>query len=948
VAALIPFVIAFGIVGVIAARRPLLRRMAVRNVLRRRGQSLVVIAGLMVGTATITSALLGADSVGDSAVDSFAFQAWGSIDATVTAPSNAPFDPRVAQQLRVDRELSPLIDGVSAGIDLPGSAADLDTRQGASQVTLFGFDVASQGPFGNFVTTDGRHTSGDDLPDGEVFISRTLADKIDAVAGHRLRVSARAGQAAAQPTLTEVKIAAVVRSEGPGAYTLGSVVFAPLPTAQRLSGINAAINIVRISAPGGIRDSLPGARRAFPVLSRAVKRAGGPVPLIASNVKAKEADNATTFTSFIRAMLTGMSAIVIAAGCVLIVSLMGMLAEERRSQLGVLRALGLKRRRLVTLSVIEGAIYSLGAGVVGAVVGLGMGRIIAARFGTAFSEFAGQNFDFQFHFKLKPASLVSGFAIGSILTLIVVFISSWRTSRMTIVAAIRNLPEPPRHPRRWVRILRRSLMGAGGALALAGGAAGGTPGLILLGAILLILVASSIVRPRLSPRVHATVTGLALAGVSFGTISGMSPETDPGEFFGVFVIAMLTSVFGLTTLAAGNLHIAETVVGLLGRAFTGLRAVLRPPLAYLARRPTRTGLTTGVFAIIIGMLTMFAVFAVIFKPAYERFGGGNDVRVLSTGSPTIDLPEAIQASVSKATFFPTLGYVGPIKGDEFSNSERMFVPLFTVPGDAADNPPLPLESRSKKYKTDRNVWQAIVDDKPGDGKAKIVTNFGSADTTITLTGASGPVSYEVVGVQMFGLLDGLLASDAVLAPYRGNSAGAAMLIDLKPGANARQVARAIEADLFEKGVDADTVQSLLDQADRANKAFFSTIDILMRMGLVVGILALGIVALRIITERRHVIGVMRALGYQKRAVMGGLLTESVVTASIGAFVGIAVGLTMGYLFWRQEESAPPFGVDVPSLAGVLALVYIAVLIVTFGPAWRASKLPPAEAVRYTE
>ena len=39
----------------------------------------------MVGTATITAALIAADSVSDSAVDAFALRNWGYVDLTVGA-----------------------------------------------------------------------------------------------------------------------------------------------------------------------------------------------------------------------------------------------------------------------------------------------------------------------------------------------------------------------------------------------------------------------------------------------------------------------------------------------------------------------------------------------------------------------------------------------------------------------------------------------------------------------------------------------------------------------------------------------------------------------------------------------------------------------------------------------------------------------------------------------
>ena len=938
VVVLVLFLAAYGTVFFFARRRPLIGKLAVREAVRRPGQTALVIGGLMVGTATITAALVGADSVGDSAVDAFAYRNWGHVDITVTSTDRS-FPAALATRLASDPQVTRVADGVAGGIELVGSASDLDRRLGTSRVVLVGFDPAAQRPFGAYETTDGRSMYGTDFGAGEVLVSRVLAEKIDARRGDRLRFSLDAAPGTPPGELT---VAGIARQEGPGAYTLGSVVFAPLSTVQTMAGMDG-INIIRVSAPGGIRDTSETAAKAFPVVRSAVTRLGADVPLEVSDAKRKEAKNAEGFTTFIRAMLVGMSVLVVAVGAALVVNIVGMLAEERRSRLGVLRALGLLRRRLVSLSVAEGAIYSLAAGIVGTGVGIVAGRLVSSRFGQAFAEFAGEDFDFDFFFSLRASTVVIAFAIGSVLTLGVVFLASRRTSRMTITAAIRNLPEPPaeKRKRRWYRValLVLAVLGALGAIG------SGQPPLRLVGAIVLILIASRLVRPRLSPRVHATLTGLALAGASFGSIAGQDPNADPDEFFGVFVVAMLTSVFGLTILAAANLHIAETLVGLLGRAFAPLRAILRPPLAYLARRPVRTGLTTGVFAVIIGMLSMFAVFFVIFKPDYQRFGNGYDVRVLSTGTPRIELPASVREDVTRSYLFPTRGYVGAVDtDDDFSESERTFVPLFEVPDSVADDPPLRLEGRDEdKYPTDQDVWRAIASD-----RTKVVSNFGQPGGTIILEGASGPVKFEIVGLQPFGLLDGVIGTKEALAPFSNAPLGASLMIDLKDQASAGRTARTIERELFAAGVDADSVQSLLDQAERANRAFFSTIDVLMRMGLIIGILSLGIVALRVVTERRHVIGVLRAIGYKRRAVMAGLMTESAVTATIGVVVGMTVGVTMGWLFYRQQDSQPGFGIDWASIGGILGIVYVAVLLVTLGPAWRASRLPPAEAVRYTE
>lgn len=941
---LILFAVAYGLVVAAGVRNPMLTRLAGREATRRRGQTALVIGGLMVGTATITAALVAADSVGDSTTDAFAYRNWAYVDLTATAPGNAFFPEQEAAGIAAQPAVRAATDGVAGGIEVVGSATNLTRKLGTSGVTLAGFGDASERAFGVYELTDGRRTLLSAMPGGHVLVSRNLADKLDARPGDRIAVRAETpGTSRSTPGGEPVTVVVfgIARAEGPGTYSLGPVVFAPLPLAQEMLGTDR-INIVRVSAPGGIRDADAAAKRALPVVEGAAATRSLAPALEVRNAKARAADRAQDNTLFLRAMLLGMSAIVVAAGAALVVNITGMLAEERRTRLGVLRALGLRRRKVVALSILEGAMYALAASVTGVAVGVGAGRLVAGRFGRAFAELAGQDFDFRFFFSLHPQTVVIGFTAGAVLTLLVVAIASRRTARMTITAAIRDLPEPAsaHAPKRAVRIARLAVASVAGA----GLIATGTPPGRMIGAVLLTVAASSIVRPRLSPRVHATGTGIVLAGVAFGLIAGQSPADDPAAFFGAFVVAMLTAVFGLTILVSANLVLVERGVAILGRRLTRAIAVLRPPLAYLSRRPVRTGLTTGVFALIVGMLTMFAVFLVIFKPTYDRFGAGYDVRVLSVGSPDIAVPASVQDDVERATIILTRGYVGPVKGEgPFSNAERVFVPLFTTPPDAARNQPVALEQRGEDYESDAAVWEAVLRD-----PTLIVSDFSPPDAELTLRGPEGDVTFTVIGSQSFGLLDGVFAGPAALKDFEAAPLGASMLVDLKDGVDAKKAARTIESSLFSTGVDAESIRELYETADRANRAFFSTIDILMRLGLVVGILSLGIVAMRVIVERRHVIGMLRAIGYKRKHVMAGLLAEAVATATIGVMVGATVGLTMGFIFWSQQDSPSPFGVDWASFGGVLAVVYLAVTVVALGPAWRASRLPPAEAVRYSE
>jgi predicted lysophospholipase L1 biosynthesis ABC-type transport system permease subunit len=199
-----------------------------------------------------------------------------------------------------------------------------------------------------------------------------------------------------------------------------------------------------------------------------------------------------------------------------------------------------------------------------------------------------------------------------------------------------------------------------------------------------------------------------------------------------------------------------------------------------------------------------------------------------------------------------------------------------------------------------------------------------------------------------GILDGVIASEAALDPFDSAPRGVTLLVDTEPGAVVPETAAAIERGLFDSGVDARPIRELLDEGYRANRTFFSVVDVLLRLGLVVGIASLGILGLRAVVERRHVIGVMRAIGYRRRGVMAGLMTEALLTTTIGVAVGFAAGVIMGYLFFEQFAEGNPFGIDGASLGSALALVYGAAFLVTLGPAWRASRLAPAEAVRYSE
>ena len=75
----------------------------------------------------------------------------------------------------------------------------------------------------------------------------------------------------------------------------------------------------------------------------------------------------------------------IAAGVLLVLTIVLMLAESRRSELGVLRAIGVTRSDARALAVMEGVVIASLSGVLGSLLGLLLARGISAGFSSIFA-----------------------------------------------------------------------------------------------------------------------------------------------------------------------------------------------------------------------------------------------------------------------------------------------------------------------------------------------------------------------------------------------------------------------------------------------------------------------------------------------------------------------------------------------------------------------------------
>lgn len=791
----------YGILAVLAVRRPLLARLAAREAVRRPWQSALVVGGLMISSASITASLVGADSQRDSQ-ELNAYRQWGRVDLIVTR-GGPFFSPEVANRIVGDQTLRPSITGVQAGVELVGSVADLDRQLARPIVRLIGFDASTQAPFGSFVLSDGTRTEGQELTAGQVLVSHQLADFLEARVGDSLQLSVEQ-MATAGPTL--LTVAGIVRPDGPGSYGLRPALFLPLETAQRLAGTEQ-INVVRISAKGEGRAEVETAHRIAPAVNAALADLPDGKTLEVRGVKHDHVKAIEQATRLNRYFLLGMSFLIIMAAATLVINLMMALADERRSRLAVLRAIGITRGDLVVTSVMEGALYSLVAALLGTIPGILAGQVVALRQNDAFTAFTGQRGDYVFHLSVHPATVAVSVMTAALITLGTLFIVALRTSRMSIASAVRDLPEPPVKPRS--QRPQRVALASSAMLALIILVVGSYLGR-LVGGYALIMVAAGVSGRMIPDRARATLMGAALAAWSFGIASTLNLRGDLRIFISTFFLAVLGSAIGLCIVAAANLQAVETLSRFGGRGRP--RASLRPALAYLARRPWRSGLASGAFAVVLALVTVFAVIISLVRPHYEWDSRGYTIRLASAGPTAITLPPALQGLVMSEAAITTRSYVGPFQST-FLGGDGLLIPLYEISETSPDHLPLHLTGHDPRFHSEAGVWKAIQED-----PTWVIANFGNPGEMITLQGARGPVHLRIAAAAPPGLMDGVIGSREALAPFGPASVGTTLFLRTRPDADPKAVARDMRRALFTQGVDATPTRELLDEGNRGGNA----------------------------------------------------------------------------------------------------------------------------------
>ncbi|MDX1672886.1 MAG: ABC transporter permease [Balneolaceae bacterium] len=139
----------------------------------------------------------------------------------------------------------------------------------------------------------------------------------------------------------------------------------------------------------------------------------------------------------------------------------------------------------------------------------------------------------------------------------------------------------------------------------------------------------------------------------------------------------------------------------------------------------------------------------------------------------------------------------------------------------------------------------------------------------------------------------------------------------------------------------ESLSGVFDQFTGVLYIFGFVVGGIALLGAGIGVMNIMLVS---VTERTREIGIRKAVGATRRAIISQFLMEAIFICQIGGIIGMIIGILGGNLMAVWIES----GVVFPWSAAIGGIIGMTVIGIVFGvyPAYKASQLDPIESLRY--
>jgi putative ABC transport system permease protein len=950
----------------VAVRHPVSRRLATRQLARRRSEAALAITGAALGTSIIVGALVVGDTLNFS-VRQDAYRTLGQVDERIVSASASAGHVVAA---RIDRlRANSRVDGVlTAHVDQAAALnAGTQGQYAEPRVLAWDVDFAQAATFGRAGGPSGL--SGSRPGQGQVVINQPLARSLHARAGDPVALFLYG-------KTYQFLIVRVVPERGLAGAGLGATVnrnaFLPpgaLEAAAVASGTQPR-SVTFVSNRGGVER---GAALTTPVTAELRAALAGTNALVDTPKKAV-LDNARKTGDALGALFLMIGSFSIIAGALLLVNIFVMLAEERKPQLGMLRAIGMKRSRLVESFSLEGSAYALAAALPGVLLGLGVGWAVAIISAQIFRGWSADGSGLAITFAVTPTSIVNAVALGLVIAFATILATSIRISRFNIIAAIRDLPRTATaRARRLTLVVSTALAAVMAVAAIPAVAASQAESTLLLPAL-----AATLAIPALRRVLPArwALSAVATAVLTWTLVASVvRPRMFDNPSMAVFVIqGSLVAFAGVALVSQNQAVVLRPVRRLLERPSEGGLAV-RLAVAYPLAKRFRTGATLIMYTLI----TLVLVLLVEITGVIDASVATNVANATAGYSLRVDVnPRDSSSTLAAVRRTPEVTGVTPLVSAPALASDpgrRTTAPLAAiavgVPGTGLTS--MTFSSRLRGLHTDRDVWNLVATDpryvlldqyfgatggpnghyySPGD--TFTLTNPRTASTeSKTIAGILSNATVFYPASTGTGAVYPVVASERAVRQLFGPTAQvAAALVRTRPGVDPQRLGPALQARYLSASLVATPIADNVRRMFAANTAFFRLMQGFLALGLFVGITGLGVVMVRAVRERRRTIGVLRALGFRARTIEQSFLAESAFIAVEGVLLGSVLGVLTTWLMYQKsaafEGVRTGFPIQWPTIAALACATLLASVVATLAPARRAAKVLPALAVRVAD
>lgn len=741
-----------------------------------------------------------------------------------------------------------------------------------------------------------------------------------------------------------------------------------LDESQQMLAREGQINVIKFSNPGGIISGRDSTDEALVILNGTLGRVQAEMQdpavdaLSANPVKRDFIEFADEQGQTLTGLLIFAGSLTVITGLLLIINIFTMLAEERRPELGMARAVGLMRADLIRLFAYEGSLYAVAAAAVGSILGLGLAGVMVSFINTIIQSFEA---DFPpIAFVVRIDRILVAFSVGALLTFATIFMASRRIARLNIVRAIRQIDEPEKTGGKWQ-------VYAGVPLAIIStlvvtwawfstfeykfsiqvfGAVGIALGLALA-------LRRYTLKRRLYPLLSAALFGYyTLTYFLIGDYQNIEEANIVGPIRGV--ILTLAVVVILSYFEWG-----PKTMGRLVSRLKSMRAIGLPAFSYPQHKRFRTGMTLAMFSIVILSIGFFSIFGALFQTPAERQTGGYHVEAYTTLD--VDdladydrglLPDVIEAEVHVLEFFnPEPDFI-TVNGEGVGSFGPPGHSIYGVDEKFVESNNFRLLWRMAEFETDKEVYEAAL---AGDGVVvsyrystgeKNQDLYFEVGDTLTINQGANKFDYKIIGIQEQFHFNGVWLPKDFVQQNFGASLDNLFLYKLNEGTDATAFAKDLERNYRDVGMDAKDLEQHVKKEQETFDQILSAMKLFLGLGLIIGILSLGIVTSRSVLERRQEIGVMRAIGYTPSMIRRIFITEVTVVVAVGSIVGVACSILVTFGLWYAiiKDLQYPYVIPWADIGILLLVSYAFAILATLLPIRRASKTAPAEALRYIE